>query len=481
MNKQWLLLFCIIIMLSSLLHIPYLSKDLMGKHVWRQAQTQSTIDNFYEEDMNILNPRQNERFNSNGIFRMEFPLMQWMIAVSYKISGEHLMITRLWMLVIGFCTIGGMYKLLSSVFRNTILAMMGAWAFCWSPDFFYYTINPLPDNLALCFSVWGIALFFSWCNKQKNSFLLLSGLLLSLATLCKLPFVLYFTVPFAYFIKAIKTNGLTKEIISDALTTFVLVLLPFAWYVPVIARWEGNGIVQGVLNSKTGLLTIIDYVLYHLYSTLPELLLNYATVPFFTASIYFLLKRKAFTDRRFTMFAIWGLAVAAYFLFEINMIEKVHDYYLFPFYPLLFILVGYGVFHLYQHKRVGKYITLVLLIVLPVTSWLRMKNAWNENNPGFNKELLNYKKDLQKAVPDNALCVAGNDYTHNVFFYYIHKKGWNFDNDNYDAIKLNKAIQGGAKYLYSDSRKFDEDKNVIPLLDSLLMQRGSIKIYTLKQ
>lgn len=431
--------------------------------------------------MHILNPRQNERFNGDGIFRMEFPLMQWMIAVSYKILGQHLIITRLWMLIIGFCTIVGIYKLLSAIFQNNMPAMTGAWAFCWSPDFFYYTINPLPDNFALCFSVWGIALFFSWCNKQKSSILLLSGLLLSLGTLCKLPFILYFTVPFIYFIKELKTNDFTNKIIRNAFTTFVFVLFPFAWYVSVIAGWKGNGILQGLLSSNANLSTIIGYILYHLYSTLPELLLNYAAVPFLIAAIYFLLKRKAFTHNYAAMFIVWGLSITAYFLFEINMIEKVHDYYLFPFYPLLFILVGYGSYHLYQQKKLAKHITLVLLLLMPLTAWLRMKNAWNENNPGFNKDLLIYKNDLQNAVPDDALCVAGNDYTHNVFFYYIHKKGWNFDNDNYDAIKLKKAAGGGAEYLYSDSRKFDEGKDVSALLDSLIIQRGSIKVYRLKK
>lgn len=113
-------------------------------------------------------------------------------------------------------------------------------------------------------------------------------------------------------------------------------------------------------------------------------------------------------------------------------------------------------------------------------AFIRNKNSWSENNPGFNIDLLVYKNDLQNAVPNNTLCVAGNDYTHNVFFYYINKKGWVFDYDNYDAAKLSKAINAGAQYFYSDSRKIDEDKNIKPLLDSLIMQKGSIRVFKLK-
>ncbi len=41
-----------------------------------------------------------------------------------------------------------------------------------------------------------------------------------------------------------------------------------------------------------------------------------------------------------------SVLVLVYFFFEINAIDKVHDYYLFLFYPLLFSLVAYGAYHL---------------------------------------------------------------------------------------------------------------------------------------
>jgi hypothetical protein len=149
-----------IVLISTAMHFKHFSKDLMSIHVWRQTQTQSTINNFYEEDMNIFNPRRNDRGDSDGIFRMEFPIMQWIVASQYKVFGNHLIITRLFMFLIGFLTILGIYKLLDALFHNTILSVIGAWAFNFSPSFYYYTINPLPDNFALCCSVWGLALFF---------------------------------------------------------------------------------------------------------------------------------------------------------------------------------------------------------------------------------------------------------------------------------------------------------------------------------
>jgi len=91
MKKTYrILILLLIAVVSFFMHLEHLSKDLMSDHVWRQTQTQSTIINFYEEDMNIFNPRQNERGNTMGILRMEFPLMQWLVACLYKIFGNHL-------------------------------------------------------------------------------------------------------------------------------------------------------------------------------------------------------------------------------------------------------------------------------------------------------------------------------------------------------------------------------------------------------
>src|SRR4030095_14552423 len=85
-----------------------------------------------------------------------------------------------------------------------------------------------------------------------------------------------------------------------------------------------------------------------------------------------------------------------YFLFEINMIAKVHDYYLFPFFPFLFIIVSYGAFNMLSHQPAYlKYIVIFLLLILPFTTYLRIIGRWNPDSPGFNKDLLIYKDELR--------------------------------------------------------------------------------------
>ena len=99
-----------------------------------------------------------------------------------------------------------------------------------------------------------------------------------------------------------------------------------------------------------------------------------------------------------------------------------------------------------------------------MTAYLRTVNRWNPDKPGFNKDLLIYKNDLQIAVPDEALCIAGDDESHSIYFYYIHKKGWGF-NKSLSQQQMSEMVRKGAQFLYSDSRTVDEDKEIIPYLE----------------
>lgn len=461
------------------MHFRQFSKDLVSIHVWRQTQTQSTIVNFFEEDMNILNPRINNRGSGDGISRMEFPLMQWTVACIYKVFGNEIIITRICMFLIGLFSILGLYKLLRNLFHNEIIALMGAWTFNFSPCFFYYTINPIPDNLALCLSIWGVAIFMKWRNTQRLQTLILSGLFLCFGSLCKLPFIVYFSIPFIYFIIPWK-NKITYGNIYLSLSIFLFfILFPLMWYTYVVPGWGGNIIVLGMLDNQLTSKELIDALTFNLISTLPEMLLNYGSLLFFISGFYFIFKNKEFKKAFFITLIVWSLSVLSYYLFEMNAIGRVHDYYLFPFLPILFIIVAYGAYNLFNSTISLKYITLVVLIILPLTAYLRMQKRWDINSPGFNKDLLTYKNELRNSVPKDALCIAGNDISQCIMFYYIDKKGWAFCNDTLEPGIFKAMINDGAQYLFSDSRILEKNSEVAPFLGEQIAETGSIKVFNL--
>lgn len=479
-NAFYILLFFLPV-LSAAMHWRAFHADLIGVHVWRQVQTQAVIVNFHREDPNLFNPRLDVRGSGDGIERKEFPLMQWLFAGFYNLFGNHLIISRILSFLVGLGALAGMYLLVIRLFKDRLAALACAWALQFSPAFFYYTVNPLPDNFALCCAIWGLAFFFSWYDDRSWSALFGTGLFLSLAALCKLPFVIYFSVPFAYFFLDFLQKKTWGEWIARTWVISLFLIPPVAWYIWVIPTWQGTDVVAGILDNQFAAQKLLRFALDNLISTLPEMLLNYASVPFFMAGIYFMVARKTYRDLRFHTLAILGMLAIAYFIYEINMIANVHDYYLFPFVPVLFILVSYGVLHILKGGEMLKRAVLILLLLMPFTAWLRTRNSWNPEKPGFNKDWLAYKKELRAAAPDPALCVVGNDVSYQIFFYHISKKGWAFAEDRLDAAQLKAMINEGAQYLYSDTRRIDEDPAIQPLLDSLVLERGSVKVFRLRR
>jgi 4-amino-4-deoxy-L-arabinose transferase-like glycosyltransferase len=415
---------------------------------------------------NIFNPRVNERYHWKGISRMEFPLMQWLFAQVYRIFGNHIIISRILSFILGLITLWGAYGLFYQLFKHRLSAVLTAWALCFSPLFYYYTMNPMPDNFALCCSVWAAAFFFKYMRTKKFLTLLAGMLCLSLASLTKLPFILYFSIITSYFILLAIQKKLTTKLMMQLLLSLSLLIPAIAWYAWVIPDWN-NGVTSGLLGvNKLSFELFLTYVSYHFYSTFPELLLNYLSLPFFLWALVLIIQKRLYTKPLFFILMAWGISILLYFVFEINMITKVHDYYLMPFLPLIFIFVAYALKDLLTTKKAYKQVaSLVLLLLLPFTAYLRSNNRWNPEQPGFNKDLLEYKTELSSAVADSCLVVVGNDNSPSIWLYYLHKKGWVFNHNELDAEELYEIRKQGGRYLYSDSRVIDTD-SLIPRTNS---------------
>lgn len=480
-----IILFVFIPLLSLAMHFKIFTWDIQGTHAWRQTETQTMIRNFAEEDFNILNPRVNNNGDGNDIFRMEFPLMQWIYAVFFKIFGDHIIISRILTWLTGLFCIFGFYRLCYGFTRSPVASLLCTWAFTMAPTFFFYTMNPMPDIMAFCFSIWGLVFFFRWVRHRQWKDIILSIIFFTLGTLVKLPFIIYFSLIGGYeIIRLFRTRFQNvKEMLLVAILSLAILSPALAWYIWVIPTWTGNGIVQGLLALKASQVPeLLSILWYNLTQVFPKLLLNLYTLPLFILGVYFIFRKRYYKRPLFPLFLIWALAVIAYYLFEANMIDRWHDYYLFPFVPEIFLIVLYAIHQLLQGKRfIGLALVLILCILMPFQtahySYGRWKiGAENHEDIGFVK----YKKELRNAVPDTSLVIVANDISPFIYLYHIHKKGWAVMNYWMWGDTLANRIKHGARYFYCDSRRLDEDPGIRKHLDHLIMQRDSIKVWALK-
>ena len=470
--------------ISMAMHWRIFTTDLMGIHLWRQSETQINIQNFYRHDFNIMNPRNNS-FNGgrDNIMRYEFPIMQWSIAAAHKLFGESIAITRICMFLIGLWGVFGMFFMIKHVFRDTFLGVVGAWAFNFSPVFYYYTMNPLPDVFALCSTLWAIGFFFRYCHSEKNQDAFLSAFFLSLATLAKLPYVILGIMLGAYILIRLFKNG-AKELpntLKLGLIYLVLLLPAFFWYKWVIPSWGTNGVLTGFMENKIPLSKSIEILKFHYEETLPRLLLNKANIPFFVLGIFFMLKNKLLATEKGLIWAAMGLTVTAYFLFELNMIDIVHDYYLMPFLPILFVLIVYGFKKMWTLHPIGSLAAIGLLCLSPVLAFRAVNKYWSIEKSYVNEDLMRNKDALRKLVPNDEKCIILNDVSSYIFSYQIDKQGFIFQDDHLPMLWIDDMVKNyNVHYMYSDSRKVDGSPEFQPFVDSLIFERGTIKVFKLK-
>lgn len=485
-SKHALLFFLLIPIVSIVLHWRIFSTDLIGVHLWRQSQTAINIQNFYRHDFNIMNPRTNSlNGDGNNIKRFEFPIMQWLVAAAHKVFGESIVVTRISMFLIGIWGVLGVYFLLKWLWDDKIVALLGAWAFNFSPIFYFYTMNPLPDLFALCSTIWAMAFFFRYIKTAQKSAILLSASLLGMATLAKLPFVIFGSMVGIYVLQQWFKNGFKalKETIFLSFFYIFLLLPAFFWYKWVIPTWGDNGVLMGIFSNQVPLSITLEIFQFHAFEFLPKLLLNYAAVPFFFVSAFFTFKNKTFSRRNWAILAATGLSVIVYFLFEYNMIGLIHTYYMLPFLPPLCIVVGYGIKQLWRIHVLTRAATVLLLAAMPILATQAADHYWSLEETGWNPDIIKNKDELRKAAPKNAVCliISANDPSNHAFSYQIDKQGHIFLENNFPIEWTEDIIKRfGVRYMYSDSKKVYEDPKMQSFIDSTLLTRGSVKVFKLK-
>jgi hypothetical protein len=469
---------------SILMHWNIFNKDITGIHTWRQSQTQLNIQNFYRHDLNILNPRV-AHFNGgkDNIHRYEFPIMQWSIALMHKVFGESIIITRICVFIIGVLTLIGFYSLLMAIGFSKIISSLGTFTLCFSPLFYYYTLNPIPDNFALMATTWFLY-FFMVSIRHSNSFKYTSiaAIFFALAVLAKLPYVIFGCVIALRYIIVVfrreeKLNNHVKGILVYALT----LLLPLLWYSWVIPGWTGNPVLAGIFGGAMDGKSAAFILGYHATTMFPHILLNPGVWVFFLVGLILFVVTKPL-GKSITKYILSIVGVLLlYFWFEFYAINDVHDYYMMPFLLVIYIMVTVGVNAMIKYHFDTRYLSIALLISAPFFCFYQTKDYWSPGKSGFNTDLFEYKTALRAVVPNNEKVIMLNDRSLFAFAYAVDKQGYVFDNNHLPIHWVCDLIKNeNVNYMYSDSRAIEDSLYKHELVDSLLLQGGSINVLKLK-
>ena len=445
------------ITLTVLAHLFFLDMPPRSHHVWRQCNTLAVARNFYEEDMNILRPRVDRRQDTDGVTGMQFPSYEYILALQYKVFGEYNIIHRLTSLLIFILGLWGMYNLTELLFNNRLYAAIATWTLCWSPLMFYHSINALPDVLALSASIWGLYGYVKWQRDKRVTNLLISLFGLTLAGLTKLQFLAVgFPIAIWVFQSIKKKEYSTKNYIQLGILGIVSVSIPVAWYIYANHLIDISGLHDFVISFRPvdNLADGLSIMKRNIIQDFPEFILNYAGFILLLLGLYALVKYKLYKHTLFPAITIWALGLIAYHIIELHQMQH-HQYYMMVYLPMLVLMVAAGAGYLLKKNQTV--ILIILLIAQPFLAAVRVIPArWMNEDKAVPVEFQNAEmlKELQNAVPDDALIMAGPDASGCIYFYFLHKKGFGIEKPELldeQPTYIANCTKKGAKYLYTNN------------------------------
>ncbi len=471
------ILTCIII-LHTVLHIKYLDLLPIGFHQWRQTQTLSVARNFFEESMNIFQPRVDNRGDGSGITGMEFPLVNYLIAIAYRIIGLNNTVGRLVILFFSFIALIGCFLFTKALFKSQLLASISTIFLLFSPLFTYYSIVVMPDIPSLSFIFLSLYFLIQFKDSKKFFFLILSTITLTFAALIKISALVI--VPYLFYTIWNSTEQSSKKL--KYILTMLSSLIPvLTWY--LYARYLSNtfGNTDFLLQPKFPYpFSVIPQILRKvIVQWLPELYINYAEFIFFSIGIYFLMKNYDNYKSVKKFISIYLGAFILYFIAFLPMFEY-HDYYAIPILPVLIIICTIGfekVLEISYSKKLVYWFVLILLIIMPILGSVRALSRFERASKPY--DLFTIEKHLDKVIPDKRdLIIAIGDDSPSIYLYFMHRKGWAIGNkitmEQLDILKSK-----GAKYIVS-STNISETPEILENIQ-LISNYGQFKIYVIKK
>lgn len=494
LERRWFLVAGIV--LSAILHAPFVNRPPESVHLWRQANTLALARNFHTESMNLFKPRVDNRYHTDGVTGTPFPAYEYGLATLYHLTREQYWVQRVYAFGWHIVGIFGIAALVMTLFGSRRMSMIAGWMWLWSPELFYYASTTLPDPLALAASIWGLHWLLTWMQQHRDGTpsRLVSILAMSALVLAGLTKLQYLAVGFAaagFWLgsgKSLRKGSFLRPAVGLAI---VSVLVPLCWYKYANNLIEDSGLTDFVISIKEFPESEVALsILWHnLISDLPEMLLNYATSICFVIGAFFAIKSARRRPDLALMGLIWAAGLVLYHVIEVQQM-KAHSYYMMPHLPLLIIMAAYGAEQII--KRFKPWILCVLLVAMPVLCAVRIIPArWV--NPGREVPPELYDPIRRARIVDalpadkNLPILMGYDQTGCLMFYYLDRHGYGLNWPGqlgfapHGEPQLHTFIKQGVEYAVLRDIEPETEAVLGPMIDSTLVTEGDFRVVRFKQ
>lgn len=442
--KPWTWLIILLVFQTSI-HIPALNKPAVGTHVWRQCNSLAIARNYHEEDMRIWLPRIDKRYNFLGTTGPSFTAYEYGLALVYRVFGFSHTLHRFYSLFWSFFAIAGIFILVRFWMNSGTIAAFSGFALIAIPEFYYHSVNAIPDLAALALMLWGWHFGRRWLLTGKWNYWLLTAVFLTLAGMVKLQFLIA-AMPLAA--EALYRGYLRNFRFNLQVTVLGIIVagLTFSWYAwarfLTFEYWLNEFVHDVRLPASWS--DFFQVLKANVFSDIPETWVGYGLLPGWLAGIVYVWRNR------------WGRWLAGFTFVGILMVYLLlqrqfqhHGYYAIFMAPFIAITAAYGYVKLAGNRYLWLY---GLLLLAPVWSVLRMGRNWEAHfarvpagllKPAGQMKILSFTDTSRRYI-------VGPDQTGCVYFYYLHAKGFPWYNEKDSLSEMTKWVRWGATGLITD-------------------------------
>jgi 4-amino-4-deoxy-L-arabinose transferase-like glycosyltransferase len=413
---------------------------------WRQSDVAAIARNYYENGFHFARPQIDWGGNERGFVGTEFPILPFLAAVFYKVTGVQEWVGRIEGVLFFAAALPFFFGLVRRIFGEAT-ALWAAFFYAFAPLGIVASRAFMPDVPSLSLGIIGIYCFLRWVEEERLAWMVWSAVLVSLALLIKLPTAIV-GAPILYLgVAAVYDRRKSSETEDGGLESAA------PWW-GIIARWElwfyaAVALVPSAIWYWHAHRVAEQFYPHHFFGAGGFRIMGFAWY-------WEIMRQTAFSSLTLVLYAlaIIGLIVAprgkntrlfhwwagAMFVFVILVgYGNRHQWYQLPLVPIAAVLAGCACVWVAARSGFSRTLLSVGAVLLIASFALSSFYCTQLLLRPAAASLRDLGLELNEATTANALIVAATDGDPTVF-YYAHRKGWHFLGDGvYDGNPLESA------------------------------------------
>lgn len=508
------LIFIVLVGLN--IQYPYMNEFPSFIHAWSQSDRYAIALGFLDNNFDLFHPETfiyNKQFPNewtcaydNTITSVDFPLMEFVVAIVMKITG----VTSPWIfrtctLIIALLGMFFLYKLTFLLTNNWVKSLFVTAVAMTSPVYAYYFNGFIPGIPALTFAIISLYFYVKYYETNNNKQFVISLLFVALSVLVRSSFAVVYVALLCFeFLRILRKESVLRNKIIPVAFSALLVLAYYLWNRHLSAQ---NGTLflsdlmpandwddfwQRMAKTRTNWN-------YHYFGKIHYCSFVVIAVMALSFVCFKRIKNSGKDDesckKSLPLFVLLSIMFFGYALFTVAMAKQFpdHDYYLIDTYflPLLFL---FALILRLLPETTKRYINIISLFVSLLLIFFMLKNVKEMQQKrrarywGVTAErTIDNFKDSERFldsmnVSPNAKILTLYAYPQNTPFILMNRKGYTMMYDKNNLMKI--ALSFDYDYVIIENEIYDkyreERKELFSDLE-YLSDNGKISLFVKKK